>query len=112
MCLNFQKLHKNLCFHALCLVFRLEYYKLSLKNQLNFVTCNILDQGVEPQYNLLHVDGWAVGQEGEAPLPRSLLTLGLHESDAEVEVTTLILGPPGSEKEAIEKAKLDLHLKI
>ena len=76
------------------------------------VTWNILDQGVEPQYNLLHVDGWAVGQEGEAPLPRSLLTLGLHESDAEVEVTTLILGPPGSEKEAIEKAKLDLHLKI
>lgn len=76
------------------------------------VTCNILDQGVEPQYNLLHVDGWAVGQEGEAPLPRSLLTLGLHVSDAEVEVTTLILGPPGSEKEAIEKAKLDLHLKI
>ncbi|RZB91539.1 Retrovirus-related Pol polyprotein from transposon TNT 1-94 [Glycine soja] len=68
--------------------------------------------GCEPQYNLLHVDGWAVGQEGEAPLPRSLLTLGLHVSDAEVEVTTLILGPPGLEKEAIEKAKLDLHLKI
>lgn len=42
MCLNFQKLHKNLCFYALCLVFRLEYYKLSLKNQLNFVTCSII----------------------------------------------------------------------
>jgi len=63
------------------------------------VACNIPDQGVEPQYGLLHVDGWATGQEGEAPLPRSLLALGLHVSNVEIEATTLIVGSLGSEKE-------------
>ncbi|KAK7392774.1 hypothetical protein VNO78_21222 [Psophocarpus tetragonolobus] len=61
------------------------------------------------QLDFMSVYGLVAAGQVVEPGP---LTLGSPLSEAEIEATTLALCPPGVEKEAIKKPKLDLNLKI